>query len=73
MTIYPDYAEGHRALGDVLAYAGQPDEAIVHLRRAIALDPGDPRPHVSLARVLAAKGLNTEAEAEMQKSRELHR
>ena len=42
VTISPDYAAGHRALGEVLLYQGQVDDAITELRRAVELAPQDP-------------------------------
>jgi len=71
VAVYPDYAEGQGALGEVLLYAGQNDEAILHLKRAIELVPENPRNHASLARALTAKGMTAEAEVELQKAKQL--
>ena len=56
-TIAPDYAPGHRALGEVLLYQGQVDDALTELRRAVELAPQDPGNHAALAKALSAKGL----------------
>src|SRR6266853_1163236 len=41
IRIAPEYAPGHRALGELLLYQGQTDESLAELRRAVALDPND--------------------------------
>jgi Flp pilus assembly protein TadD len=73
VTIYPDFAPGYKALGEMLVYQGKVDEGLKALRTAVRLAPGDSRNHESLAKALQAKGLNSEAEAEMQKAQELRR
>jgi protein O-GlcNAc transferase len=69
-TIYPDYAVGHRALGELLLYQGEVDGSLAELRRAVELEPRDPSSHASLAKALAAKGLNAEADEEMHKAQQ---
>jgi Flp pilus assembly protein TadD len=69
--VNPDYAAAHRALGEILLYQGQVDEAIVELRRAIGLEPRDPGAHAALAKALTAKGLNAEADEEARKAQRL--
>ena len=62
LSISPDYAAGHRGLGEVLLYQGQVDDALTELRRAAELAPMDPANHAALAKALSAKGLNAEAQ-----------
>jgi len=69
ITTAPDHAQGHRALGEVLLYQGQTNEALAELHRAIELDPNDPGSHMARAKALAATGRNDEAEDELRKSR----
>jgi tetratricopeptide (TPR) repeat protein len=57
VTIYPEFARGHRALGETLLYQNKLDDAIAELRRAVELAPQEPIMHGSLAKALAAKGL----------------
>jgi len=61
-------ARSHRALGETLLYQDKLDEALVELRRAVELAPQEPSVHESLAKALAAKGLNAEAEQEMRRA-----
>ena len=68
VTIAPEYAPGHRALGEILLYQGQVDDALSELRRAVELAPQDPGNHAALAKALSAKGLTAEAEEEMRKA-----
>jgi Flp pilus assembly protein TadD len=53
-----------------LLYQGQVDDALAELRRAAELQPQDPAVHLSLAKALAAKGLNKEAEEEMRRGQQ---
>jgi len=69
VTLAPDYAPGHRALGEMLLYQNRLDAALSELRRASELAPQDPSTHASLAKALSAKGLESEAEEERQKAR----
>jgi len=66
--IAPEYAPGHRALGELLLYQGQADESLAELRHAAALDPNDAGIHAALAKALAAKHLDTEANEEKRKA-----
>jgi Tfp pilus assembly protein PilF len=70
LSIAPDYALGHRGLGEVLLYQGHVDDALTELRRAVELAPQDPGNHVALAKALSAKGLNDEAQEEMRKAQQ---
>jgi Flp pilus assembly protein TadD len=68
VTTNPEFARGHRALGETLLYQGKVDEAVVELRRAVELAPGEQVMHESLAKALEAKGLTAEAEAERRQA-----
>jgi arylsulfatase A-like enzyme/Flp pilus assembly protein TadD len=68
IQIYPEYVPARVALGEVLLYQNKLDDAVVELRQAIQLAPNDPAPHAALAKALKAKGLDSEAEQEMQKA-----
>ncbi|MGD0090136.1 MAG: tetratricopeptide repeat protein, partial [Planctomycetota bacterium] len=46
----------HRALGGLLERAGEESGALEHYRKALALDPGNPRNRISLAVALCAGG-----------------
>jgi Flp pilus assembly protein TadD len=70
LSIAPEYALGHRGLGEILLYQGQVDDALAELRRAAELAPQDPGNHAALSKALAAKGLNDEAQDEMRKAQQ---
>jgi Flp pilus assembly protein TadD len=70
VTIYPEFARGHRALGETLLYQDKVDDAIAELRRAVELAPQEPIMHESLAKALAAKGLTVEAEEETRRAQQ---
>ena len=73
VTIYPDFAPGYKALGEMLVFQGKVDAGLKELRMAVRLAPGDPRNHDALSKALQAKGLNAEAAAETRKAEELRR
>ncbi len=56
------------ALGQGLLYQNKVGDAVAELRQAVQLAPNDPAPHAALAKALKAKGLDSEAEQEMQKA-----
>lgn len=64
MSLRPDWAWPHMALGGMLAMQTRTRqaEAEAELRRAIALEPGWGRPHDTLAVLLRLEGRDTEAE-----------
>jgi arylsulfatase A-like enzyme/Flp pilus assembly protein TadD len=70
IRIAPEYAPGHRALGELLLYQGQMDESLAELRQAEALDPNDPGIHAALAKTLSAKHLDVEADEETRKAQQ---
>ncbi len=71
VTIYPDFAPGYKALGEMLVFQGKLDEGLKELRTAARLAPRDPRIHEALAGALRATGNYVEAGQEMQKAQEL--
>ena len=46
-----NFADAHTNLGDLLIQDGQYAEGLMHLRHAVALNPGDSRAHKLLGRV----------------------
>ena len=52
----PDSGYLYRALGSLERQAGEMDQALEHLNRAIALDPGDVQAHVEIGRLFEARG-----------------
>ena len=48
IELNPSLSTGYYWLGGNLAWAGQPEEAIVNLEKAMRLSPKDPMTHVSL-------------------------
>jgi DNA-binding SARP family transcriptional activator len=58
-------------MGTVLAQQKRYDEAVVALRRAIALDPAQPDAHYRLARVYQDMGKPAESQREFAQVREL--
>ncbi len=71
VTIYPDFAPGYKALGEMLVFQGHSQEGIAQLRTAARLAPRDPQIHEALAGALRATGNYVEAEREAQKAQEL--
>jgi tetratricopeptide (TPR) repeat protein len=53
---YPDFEQAQLALGRVLLAAGKPEPALVHLRKAIALNPENPVSYYQVARAHQALG-----------------
>jgi len=68
VTANPEFARGHRALGETLLYQGKLDDAIAELRRAVEIAPDEPDMHTSLAKALEAKGLTAEADEERRRA-----
>ena len=60
-------------LGSVYASLNRNEEAAAALKRAIALDPGQPDAHWKLARVYQAMGKQAEAKAELAETTKIHR
>jgi len=53
---YPDFEQAHLALGRVLLAAGKPEPALVHLRKAIAINPENAVSYYQLSRAHQALG-----------------
>lgn len=56
VEIYPEYAQAHFNLAQLLMGRGSFAEAIVHLQAATRIAPGNPRPYKSLAPLLERSG-----------------
>jgi TolB-like protein/Flp pilus assembly protein TadD len=54
IDLNPSYAQAYAILGHMLTYAGQPEETIPLVEKAIRLSPGDPRLFMWLAALAAA-------------------
>jgi predicted Zn-dependent protease len=61
LAIWPEYAQIHYDLALLLARRGAEEEAIVHLREAGRLAPGNPSPFHALAFVYETRGRTEEA------------
>ena len=70
VAVNPEFARGHRALGETPLYQQKVDEAIVELRHAVELAPQEPSMHESLSKALAAKGLTKEADEEARRAQQ---
>ena len=68
MTIYPDYAQGYLALGELLLYQSKVSEAVPALQKAVSLQPQNPRAHALLAKALEASGRHDEALEELKRA-----
>ena len=62
----PELAEAETKWGLAWVLHGQVDEALPHLKRAVALQPDDPDVHHNLARVLLRAGQRTAAIAQFE-------
>jgi eukaryotic-like serine/threonine-protein kinase len=71
VTLNPDLAAAHMAMGLMQLAAGQHPDALASIRRAIDLDPANPIPRESLGQVLAASNEDVEAEAAFTKAVQL--
>ncbi len=72
LEIQPDFSEIHRRLGDLLSKS--PDrsaDAIVHLQRAIELNPADAGSVITLGNVLMAEGRIEEARPLFLRARQI--
>ena len=66
VDLNPDLGAAHVALGRTRVEAGQDDEAVKELTRAIVLDPVNPLAHVALATAFADQNQDAKAEAEFR-------
>jgi tetratricopeptide (TPR) repeat protein len=71
ISISPNFARAHLALGKALLHDGKAADAINELREATRLDPQSGESHYQLGLALARAGQQEEATAEVQKGREL--
>jgi protein O-mannosyl-transferase len=67
----PDNGRPHYNLGKFLAQRGQVDEAILHYRRALEIEPDDVDTRNNLGNVLAGRGQVDEAIVHFQKALEI--
>jgi serine/threonine-protein kinase len=68
VSLNPDLAVAHTALGNVLAETGDRDGAAAAFRKALDLDPSQARAWLGLAKLSAAARNHDEAETQYQKS-----
>ncbi len=71
VRINPEYAQGHRALGEMLLFRSELPLAMQSLNKAASLAPQDPQVHLSLAKAYAAQGDQARASAERARAQEL--
>ncbi|MGB8782403.1 MAG: sulfatase-like hydrolase/transferase [Terriglobales bacterium] len=64
LKFLPGNYESQLTLGEFLARSGDTDGAVLNLKKAIALQPNAPAPHVSLADVYEKLGQKTDADRE---------
>jgi tetratricopeptide (TPR) repeat protein len=66
LSLKPDDAMAHVALGLALKHLGQPEKALEVLRTAVQSSPDHPEPHFHLAEALAEAGEEAEARTHFQ-------
>ena len=71
ISIAPDFARAHLALGKAVLHEGQVSDAVTELRDATRLDPTSGEAHYQLGLALARSGQQQEGAAEVKKGREL--
>jgi tetratricopeptide (TPR) repeat protein len=71
ISIAPDFARAHLALGKALLHDAKISDAIAELRDATRLDPTSGEAHYQLGLALARSGRQEEAAAEVKRGREL--
>jgi tetratricopeptide (TPR) repeat protein len=71
ITMSPNFARAHLALGKALLQDGKAPEAVNDLQEATRLEPQSGEAHYQLGLALARAGKQQEATAEVQKGREL--
>jgi len=71
ISLAPDFARAHLALGKTLLQDGKVADAVSELQEATRLDPRSGEAHYQLGLALARTGKQQEATAEVQKGREL--
>lgn len=71
ISIAPDFARAHMALGKALLHDGKVNDAVAELREATRLDPASGEAHYQLGLALARSGQQQDGAAEVTKGREL--
>ena len=71
ISIAPDFARAHLALGKALLRDAKVNDAVAELRDATRLDPASGEAHYQLGLALARNGQQQEGAAEVKKGREL--
>jgi Flp pilus assembly protein TadD len=66
LLIDPRHAQAHALIGQIHLDRGRPDEAVVSLRRALELAPGNHEPRYALAAALTRVGRLEEASRERE-------
>jgi predicted Zn-dependent protease len=69
---YPDFPEARLGLAAVLSAEGKPADALPHLQKAIAVDPGNEVAWYRLSQVQRKLGNTAEQEKALAEFRELH-
>lgn len=69
LSEWPDYAPAHVGLSVCLLYLESIEVALVELRRAVELDPGNTTYRVDLAHSLSTLGRHGEARMQMRRAR----
>ena len=72
LQLRPDDVKYLTLLGKALTEVGQWEEAMIHLRKAVQLDPKNPRPNIELAVVLTHQHRFREAKSVYEKVLALH-
>jgi len=71
ISIAPDFARAHLALGKALLHDGKANDAVAELREATRLDPASGEAHYQLGLALARSGQQEDGAVEVKKGREL--
>jgi len=59
-------------LGKIILQQNKPNEALIHLQKAVKLLPDSPEPHYQLLQVFRRLGNKSEAEAELSIIKKIH-
>ena len=71
ISIAPDFARAHMALGKALLHDGKVNDAVTELQESTRLDPGSGEAHYQLGLALARSGQPQDGATEVKKGREL--
>ena len=69
---YPDFAEAHLGLAAVLLEKKQPEQALIHVQKAVEADPGNEVTWYRLAQVQKTLGNSSEQQKALAEFRRLH-